>query len=98
MIASSIAWNTCGTPAITCTLPMAKPGAVETGLGISRDPSGIRAMRLRTSENSMPRRSYIAPSSAMARSSWMQSTPNAFETASAVMSSWVGPIPPEVKI
>jgi hypothetical protein len=34
-----------GTPAITITLPMTKPGACDTGLLISSAPSGMRAMR-----------------------------------------------------
>ena len=49
---SSIAWKIEGTPAMTCTLPMRKPGAVEIGLSICSAPRGMRAMRLRASVNS----------------------------------------------
>ena len=52
---SSMAWKIDGTPAMTWTLPMRKPGAIETGLSIWSAPRGMRAMRLRASLNSMPR-------------------------------------------
>ena len=41
-----------GTPAITMTLPIQKPGAFETGLATRSAPSGIRAMRSRASFSS----------------------------------------------
>src|SRR4030088_188569 len=41
-----------GTPAITMTLPILKPGARMVALWISSAPSGIRAMRSRASFNS----------------------------------------------
>ena len=84
-----------GTPAITITLPMKKPGARETGLSTRSAPAGMRAMRslagVRSASLSRSR------SMARARGSMSMVTPNAFATASAVMSSWVGPIPPVVK-
>ena len=43
-----------GTPAMTKTLPIWKPGAFETGLSISVAPSGMRAMRMRASLGSRP--------------------------------------------
>ena len=54
---ATIAAKMFGTPAITCTLPMVKPGAMLTGLSISAAPSGMRAMRRRASLNSSPERS-----------------------------------------
>ncbi len=53
---SSMAWKIAGTPAITWTLPMRKPGATETGLSIGSAPSGMRAIRWRASVNSISRR------------------------------------------
>ena len=47
-----------GTPAITCTLPMRKPGAADTLLRMRSAPFGMRAMRSRASFRSfsaMPR-------------------------------------------
>ena len=41
-----------GTPAMTCTLPSEKPGALDTGLSMSAAPSGMRAMRRRASFSS----------------------------------------------
>jgi len=83
-----------GTPAMTWTLPMRNPGAFETGLAIRSAPNGIRAMRRRASFRSsgLCRSSSIA----RARSSTSMPTPKAWATQSAVMSSWVGPIPPVV--
>ncbi len=43
-----------GTPAITITLPIQKPGAPDTLLGMSVPPSGTRAMRRRASLSSPP--------------------------------------------
>ena len=44
---SSIACMTAGTPAMTYTLPMRKPGASEIGFSISSAVAGMRAMRRR---------------------------------------------------
>ncbi len=52
---SSIAWKIDGTPAITWTLPILKPGATETGLSMWLAPTGMRAMRFLASLNSMLR-------------------------------------------
>ncbi len=41
-----------GTPAITNTLPIWKPGAALTGLSIRVAPSGVRVMRRRAGVNS----------------------------------------------
>ena len=43
----NIACTIIGTPANTKTLPIWKPGAIETGLSISVAVSGMRAMRWR---------------------------------------------------
>ena len=40
---SSMAWKIAGTPAMTWTLPIRKPGATETGLSIWSAPRGMRA-------------------------------------------------------
>ena len=83
-----------GTPAITCTLPMRKPGAADTLLRMRSAPSGMRAMRSRASFRSFS--AMRVSSSARARGSTSIDTPNALATQSAVMSSWVGPMPPVV--
>ena len=49
---SSIACITAGTPAMTMTLPMRKPGGGETGLSTSSAPTGMRAMRRRAALSS----------------------------------------------
>ena len=84
-----------GTPAITITLPSMKPGAFEMSLRIRSAPSGMRAMRRRASFRSsgLIRCSSIS----IARGSSPIGTPKALATLSAVMSSWVGPMPPVVK-
>ena len=93
--ASIIACMIDGTPAMTWTLPIVKPGAFETEFSISVAPSGIRAMRSRASLSwSFGMRSR---SSATARGSTSIGTPKALATELAVMSSWVGPMPPVVK-
>ena len=74
-----------GTPAMTKTLPMRKPGAVETLLRMSSPPAGIRAIRMRAWLSSAPPKR--ARSSATASGWWSIDTPNALATASAVMSS-----------
>ena len=43
--ASSMACMIAGTPAITMTLPIQKPGALEIGFSTSSAPTGMRAMR-----------------------------------------------------
>ena len=52
-------------------------------------------MRMRASFISTPRGDPLLQS-ATARASTSMVTPNALATASAVMSSWVGPMPPVV--
>ena len=91
---SSIACMIDGTPAITCTLPMRKPGAADTLLRMRSAPAGMRAMRSRASFRSFS--AMRVSSSARARGSTSIDTPNALATQSAVMSSWVGPMPPVV--
>ncbi len=84
-----------GTPAMTWTLPSEKPGAFDTEFSISSAPAGMRAIRSRASLSwSLGIRSR---SNATARGSTSIATPNALATESAVMSSWVGPMPPVVK-
>ena len=51
-IVSIMARMTRGTPAMTKTLPMRKPGATEALLGMGAAPSGKRAMRWRMGLNS----------------------------------------------
>ena len=94
--ASSMARMITGTPAMTWTLPILKPGAALTALTIRSAPSGIRAIRSRAAFASVP--VWRQRSSSIARAcEWIgNATPNAFATASAVMSSWVGPMPPVV--
>jgi hypothetical protein len=46
-----------GTPAMTWTLRIEKPGAALTGFSMSSAPSGTRAMRSRASFISTPMRS-----------------------------------------
>ncbi len=94
---ATIASNTAGTPAITCTLPRLKPGAFDTGFSISSAPSGIRAMRSRAGFRSTAGLAYWLARIARASSRTSMPTPKAAATASAVTSSWVGPMPPEVK-
>jgi hypothetical protein len=53
--ASSIASKIDGTPAITWTFPMLKPGATESRFSIMVAPAGRRAMRFLASVNSSPR-------------------------------------------
>ncbi|MNY42249.1 hypothetical protein D3C86_1771190 [compost metagenome] len=76
---------------------MRKPGAAETELTMRSAPSGMRAMRNRASLTSVP--VCFQRLSSMARACTLigKPTPKALAMASAVMSSWVGPIPPEVK-
>ena len=83
-----------GTPAITMTLPSQKPGAAEILFSTSSAPCGIRAMRRRASLSSM--RGARARKISTTRGSTSIGTPNALATLSAVMSSWVGPMPPVV--
>ena len=46
---SSIVCMMCGTPAMTMTLPIQKPGAADTLLSTSSAPAGTRVMRMRAS-------------------------------------------------
>src|SRR6266487_6322665 len=60
-------------------------------------PLGMRVMRRRASFISAPVVFTHSCRMASARGSVSIGTPNAFATQSAVMSLWVGPIPPVVK-
>ena len=95
-MASSMARMMIGTPAITCTLPMRKPGAALTELTMRSAPSGMRAILRRASLTSVPVLFHRVSSMARASALIGSATPNALATASAVMSSWVGPMPPVV--
>ncbi len=86
-----------GTPAITMTFSIQKPGAPETLLATSSAPSGMRAMRRRASLSSPPILAMRSFRIATASACSLSSTPKAFATQSAVMSSCVGPMPPVVK-
>ena len=94
--ASSIACMIDGTPAITITLPMRKPGAPDCLFSTRSAPAGMRAMRSRASFISTPRAANRSFMIATARGSTSIETPNALATESAVMSSCVGPMPPVV--
>ena len=83
-----------GTPAMTMTLPSQKPGAAEILLSTSAAPCGMRAMRRRASLSCMAGARALKISTT--RGSTSIGTPNALATLSAVMSSWVGPMPPVV--
>src|SRR6516165_6199814 len=79
------------------TLPIQKPGAPDTLLRMRSAPLGMRVMRRRASLISAPVVFTHSCRMASARGSLSIGTPNAFATQSAVMSPWVGPIPPVVK-
>src|SRR5262249_2774627 len=95
---SSIACMIEGTPAITITLPIQKPGPPDTWLRMRSAPLGMRVRRRRASFISAPVVFTHSCRMASARGSVSIGTPNAFATQSVVMSPWVGPIPPVVKI
>ena len=81
-----------GTPAMTITFSIMKPGAREMALSIRLAPSGMRAMRSRAGVSSVGvKRLRIA---ATASGSVTTGTAKALAMASVVTSSWVGPIPP----
>jgi hypothetical protein len=86
---SSIACIIEGTPAITITLPIQKPGAPDTLLRMRSAPLGMRVMRRRASFISAP---VVSTHSCRMASALSIVTPNALATQSAVMSPWVGPI------
>ncbi len=86
-----------GTPAITITLPIQKPGAPDTSLRTRSAPFGMRVIRMRASLISLPVALSHSCRMASARGSMSIGTPNALATQSEVMSSWAGPIPPVVK-
>src|SRR5262245_52691546 len=90
---SSIACMIEGTPAITITLPIQKPGAPDTVLRIRSAPLGRRVMRRRAAFISAPVVFTHSCRMASARGSLSIGTPNAFATQAAVMSPWVGPDP-----
>src|SRR5262249_2466285 len=94
---SSIACMIEGTPAITITLPIQKPGAPDTLLRMRSAPLGMHVMRRRASLISAPVVFTHSCRMASARVFLSIGTPNAFATQSGVMSPWVGPIPPVVK-
>src|SRR5262245_25684674 len=94
---ASIACMIEGTPAIAITLPIQKPGAPDTSLTMRSAPLGMRVVRRRASFISAPVVFTHSCRMARARGSLSIGTPNAFATQSAVMSPWVGPIPPVVK-
>ena len=94
---SSIACMIDGTPAITITLSIQKPGAPDTLLWMRSAPLGIRVMRRRASFISAPVVFSQSFRMASARGSVSIGTPKALATQAAVMSLWVGPIPPVVK-
>ena len=75
----------------------ADAGAAETELTMRSAPSGMRAIRSRAEVTSVA--VVFQRASSMSRACWLigSATPNALAIASAVMSSWVGPLPPGVK-
>ena len=81
---SSIACMIEGTPAITITLPIQKPGAPDTLLTIRSAPLGRRVMRRRASLISAPVVFTHLCRMASARGSVSSGTPNAFATQAAV--------------
>ena len=85
-----------GTPASTITLPSQKPGAAETLFRTRSAPAGMRVMRMRASLSSAPVWARRSCRIFTARGSWSIGTPNALAIDCAVMSSWVGPMPPVV--
>ena len=87
-------WLTDGTVAGTGLLKDLNPWATQT-FGTSSAPSGIRAIRRRAALRSASAKR--SRNMASARGSSPMPTPKARATASAVMSSWVGPIPPVTK-
>jgi len=86
-----------GSPPSRFTLPIQKPGAPDTLLRMSSAPLGMRVMRRRASFISAAVVFTHSCRMASERGSVSIGTPNAFPTQSAVMSPWVGPIPPVVK-
>src|SRR5262249_14333901 len=94
---SSIACMIEGTPAITITLPIQKPGPPDTLLRIRSAPLGRCVMRRRASFISAPVVFTHLCRMASARGSVSIGPPNAFATQAAEMSPWVGPIPPVVE-
>ena len=86
-----------GTPAMTYTFSILKPGAPLTGLSMSAAPAGMSAMLMRASLASTPRLAKYASRSVAASALRAKGTPKARATEAAVMSSWVGPTPPVVK-
>src|SRR5262249_40431437 len=77
---------------------IADPEARHTLLRMRSAPLGMRVMRRRAAFISAPVVFTHSCRMASARGSLSIGTPNAFATQSAVMSPWVGPIPPVVKI
>src|SRR5262249_27191552 len=92
---SSIACMIEGTPAITITLPIQKRGAPETLLRMRSAPLGMRLMRrARLVHLGAGCLHPFVQDGERARGSVSIGTPNALATQAAVMSLWVGPIPP----
>ena len=89
-----------GTPGRSTTIRSStsstSPGAVPTGLGRASAPSGIRAMRSLPAGSGVPRQvAHRVRSSSSSALSRRRGLPSASATTSRVMSSPVGPRPPE---
>ena len=89
---SNIAWSMRGTPGKIAIRSMKKPGAGESGFGISVAPFGTWAISIRYS--GFDPLYGRASSAAFASGCTINGTPATSATASRVMSSGVGPIPP----
>ena len=88
----NIARATDGMPAKTKTFSIWNPGALLIGLSMSTEPLGTCAIFSRAGFNSRP----LRRKSSTASSCRIRSRLKAEATHSAVMSSWVGPMPPVV--
>ena len=84
-----------GTPAMTWTLPIEKPGATDTLFSIGVAPCGSVAMRWRAALK--PPSGNSAAMACIEAACGSHGTPNASAMQGLVMSSWVGPMPPVVK-
>jgi hypothetical protein len=86
-----------GTPAITITLSIQKPGAPDTLLMMRSAAFGDTRHAQARLVHLGAGRLHPFVQMASARGSVSIGAPNAFAMHSAVMSLWVGPIPPVVK-
>ena len=93
---STIARMIEGTPASTNTLSIWKPGAIETEFSMGTAPSGMKHILRRASLKSAGSAKRAAIRSKLL-ASLTSPTPKARAMLAAVMSSWVGPMPPVVK-